>query len=80
LQNKQNQPGSCSYFIKITYNNKYYIQITMSVADYSKRQFKTVRFPFEEHWSKPHRSDYAHLLQHTSQTTLCWLLPTVIVL
>jgi len=45
LRNKQNQPASCSYFIKITYNNKYYIQITMSVADYSKRQLKTVRFP-----------------------------------
>jgi len=31
--------------MKITYNNKYYIQITMSVADYSKRQLKTVKFP-----------------------------------
>jgi len=45
LQNKQNQPASCSYFIKITCNNKYYTQITMSAADYSKRQLKTVWFP-----------------------------------
>jgi len=45
LQNKQNQPASCSYFIKITCNNKYYTQITMSVADYSKGQLKTVSFP-----------------------------------
>jgi len=35
FQNKQNQPTSCYYFIKITYNNKCYTQITtMSVADY----------------------------------------------
>jgi len=26
-------------------NNKYYMQITMSVADYYKRQLKTIRFP-----------------------------------
>ena len=45
LQNKQNQPASFSYFIKITCNNRYYAQITISVADYSKRQLKTVRFP-----------------------------------
>jgi len=45
MQNKQNQPASCSYFIKITCNYKYYTQITTSVADYSKRQLKTVRFP-----------------------------------
>jgi len=45
LQNLQNQPASCSYFIKITCNNKCYTQITMGVADYSKRQLKTVRFP-----------------------------------
>jgi len=52
----------------------------MSVADFSKRQLKTVRFPFEEHWSKRHRSDCSHLLQHTCQTTLCLLLPPVIAL
>jgi len=39
-----NQP-SCYYFIKITCNNKCYAQITMGVADYSKRQLKTIRFP-----------------------------------
>jgi len=38
LQNKQNQPAFCYYFIKITYNNQCYTQITMGVADYSKRQ------------------------------------------
>ena len=37
-QNKQNQPASCYYFIKITCNNKCYTQITLGVADYSKRQ------------------------------------------
>jgi len=31
--------------------------------------------PFEQHRSKPRRSDYTHLLQQTSQTALCWLLP-----
>jgi len=31
---------SCYYFIKITCNNKCYIQITMGVVDYSKRQLK----------------------------------------
>jgi len=45
LQNQLNQPASCSYFIKITCNNKCYAQIAMGVADYSKRQLKTVRFP-----------------------------------
>jgi len=40
----------------------------MGVADYSKRQLKLWGSPLEEHWSKPHPSDYAHLLQHTSQT------------
>jgi len=45
MQNKQNQPASCSYFIKITYNNKYYTQTTMGVGDYSKRQLKSVRLP-----------------------------------
>jgi len=43
---QENQPASCYYFIKITCNNKYYTQITIRVADYSKRQLKTVRFPF----------------------------------
>jgi len=28
----------------------------MGVADYSKRQLKTIRFPFQEHRSKPHPS------------------------
>ena len=37
--------SSCYYFIKITCNNKCYIQITMGVVDYSKRQLNTVRFP-----------------------------------
>jgi len=40
----------------------------MGVVEYSKRQLKTVGFPFENHWSKPHPSDCAHLLQHTSRT------------
>jgi len=40
LQNKQNQAASCYYFIKIAGNNKCYTQITMGVADYSKRQLK----------------------------------------
>jgi len=45
-QNKQNQPASCYYFIKITCNTKCYTQITtMGAADYSKRQLQTVRFP-----------------------------------
>ena len=44
-QNKQNRPASCYYFIKITCNNKCYAQTTMGVADYSKRQLKTIRFP-----------------------------------
>ena len=43
--NKQNQPASCYYLIKITCNNKCYTQITMGVADYSKRQLYSVRFP-----------------------------------
>jgi len=29
--------SSCYYFIKITCNNKCYIQIAMGVVDYSKR-------------------------------------------
>jgi len=29
----------------MTCNNKYYTQITMGIADYSKRQLKTVEFP-----------------------------------
>ena len=37
--------SSCYYFIKITCNDKSYIQITMGVVDYSKRQLKTARFP-----------------------------------
>jgi len=44
-QNKQNQPASCYYFIKISCNNKCYAQITMGVAHYSKRQLKAIRFP-----------------------------------
>jgi len=36
-KNKQNQPASCYYFIKITANNKCYTQTTMGVGDYSKR-------------------------------------------
>jgi len=51
-----NQPASCYYCIKITCNNKCYTKITMGVADYSKRQLKTIRFPFQEHRSKPHPS------------------------
>ena len=66
LQNKKNQPVCCYYFIKITCNGKYFTQLTMGVVDYSKRQLKTVvGSQFEEHWSKPHPSNYAHLLQHT---------------
>jgi len=46
LQNKQNQPASSYYyFIKTTCNSKCHTQITMGVADYSKQQLKTVRFP-----------------------------------
>jgi len=45
LQNKQNQPA-CHHFIKITCNSKCYAQLTVGVADYSKRQFK------------PHPSNY----------------------
>jgi len=56
----------------------------MGVVDYSKQQLKTVRSPFEEHWSKPHASDYAHLLQLTyksnSTIALYWLLPPIIVM
>jgi len=37
--------SSCYYLIKVTCNNICYIQITMGVIDYSKRQLKTVRFP-----------------------------------
>jgi len=29
----------------MTCNNKYYTEMTMGVADYYKRQLKTVRFP-----------------------------------
>jgi len=47
----------------------------MGVVNYFKRQFKTViGSQFEEHSSKPHPSNYAHLVQ------LCWLLLPVIVL
>ena len=42
--------------MKITCNNICYAQITMGVADYSKRQLKGS--PFQEHRSKPHPSDY----------------------
>jgi len=45
FQNKQKHPASCYYFIKNTSINKCYTQITMGVADYSKQQLKTVRFP-----------------------------------
>ena len=37
--------SSCYYFNEITCNNKCYIQITMGVVDYSKRQLKAVWFP-----------------------------------
>jgi len=39
LQKEQNQPASY-YFIKITGNDKCCTQITMGVADNSKRQLK----------------------------------------
>ena len=42
----------------------------MGIADYSKTQLKLQGSQFEEYWSKPHPSDYPHLLQHTSQTAL----------
>jgi len=45
FRNEQNHPYSCCYFIKITSFNKCCTQITKGVADYSKRQLKTVRFP-----------------------------------
>jgi len=47
LQNEQNHPASCYYFIKITSFNKCYTQINNGVADYSKRQLTTVRFPIQ---------------------------------
>jgi len=46
FRNEQNHPASY-YFIKITSFNKCYTQITKGVADYSKRQLKTVRFPIQ---------------------------------
>jgi len=44
----------------------------MGVAEYSKRQLKTTRFPISKAliYCKLHPSDYAHLLQHKSQTAL----------
>jgi len=45
FRNEQNHRASY-YFIKITFN-KCYTQITKGVADYSKRQSKTVRFPIQ---------------------------------
>ena len=32
--------------------------------------YKLQGSPFEEYWFEQHPSDYAHLLQHTSQTAL----------
>ena len=48
----------------------------MGVVDYFKRQLKIViDSQFEEHWSKPHLSNYADLLQHVKQR-YCAMLAT----
>jgi len=44
LQNKQNQPLLDIISSKLPAITKWYTQIIMGVADYSKRQLKTVRF------------------------------------
>ena len=67
--------SSCYYFIKITCNNKCYVQITTRVVDYSK-QLKTVRFPIWRRaliWtaSKWLRS-LAATYKSNSTTALCW--------